>query len=124
MTPERNHIAKYLTSFIEENYENLSDTAKTDEAVSNEILSKEALIKLVNSNPDFLDWFFTEGLRHYIVTGDYFEPLIINGEYAEDVTILKIESKFIKWWYDFDNHQDYFQFVEQKTKLVEVTYYE
>lgn len=47
MTPECKYIVTYLTTFIEAPYDQLSDTAKTDDVVSNEILSKGALIKLL-----------------------------------------------------------------------------
>lgn len=123
MTPERKHIAKFLSVFIEENYDYLSDAAKTDEAVSTETMSKSELIKRINSNEDFLDWFFMEGLRWAIVIGDCLEPLIVENSNDNDFMILQVNHKFIKWWSD-NEYQDHFQFVEQKTKLVEVTYYE
>jgi hypothetical protein len=111
MTAEQQHVFKYLKDFLTKNYKYLSEYAKREEITKKPYKNKEQLIKLIESDVFYLDWYFTECLRCH-VDKNILKQLEVFEDPNEEYTVYEINNKLIKVW--FVNFDAQYQFVETK----------
>jgi hypothetical protein len=105
MTKEQQHIFEYLKEVLTDNWDNLSNYAKTRNNDYKHYDNVEELINDIQSDLSLMNWYFTEGLKTHIRNVNLLDELIIYED--DEHSVYLINDKFIKVCFNYENEPQY-----------------